>query len=62
MENDLRATDRKSQGIQKMVTFEYPIIPDVRPEQLARFVKFELLLDHFVKIVINVSSMNYKHL
>ena len=52
MENDLRATDRKSQGIQQSIASEYPIIPDVRPEQLTWLVKFELLLDHLVKIVI----------
>lgn len=53
MENDLRATDRKSQGIQKLVTFEYPIISYIRLQQLTWLVKFELLLNHFTKIVIS---------
>ena len=30
MENDLRTTNRKSKGIQRLIAFEYPIIPDVR--------------------------------
>jgi len=30
MKDDLRTADRKSQGIQSLVTFEYPIISDVR--------------------------------
>jgi hypothetical protein len=30
MEDDLRAANRESQGIQKLVTFEYPIISYVR--------------------------------
>ena len=53
MENDLRATDRKSQGIQKLVTFEYPIISHVRLQQLTWLVKFELLLNRVTKILIS---------
>ena len=30
MENDLRTTNRKSKGIQWLIAFEYPIIPDGR--------------------------------
>lgn len=30
MENDLRTTNRKSKGIQRLIAFEYSIIPDVR--------------------------------
>ena len=30
VENDLRTANRKSKGIQRLIAFEYPIIPDVR--------------------------------
>jgi hypothetical protein len=52
MEDDLRATDRKSKGIQRSIALEYPIISYIRLQQLTWLVKIELLLDHLVKIVI----------
>ena len=57
MEDDLRATDRKSQGIQKLVTFEYPIISHVRLQQLTWLVKFELLLNHFTKVKVLIDTV-----
>lgn len=53
MENDLRATDRISKGIQRSIALEYPIISYIRLQQLTWLVKFELLLNHFTKIVIS---------
>lgn len=50
MKNDLRATDRKGKGIQRPTAFEYPIIPNVRLQQLAGLVKFEILLNHATNI------------
>lgn len=34
MENDLRATDRISKGIQRSIALEYPIISYIRLQQL----------------------------
>ncbi len=56
MENDLRATDRKSKGIQRSVAFEYPVIPDVRLQQLTGFVKYKILLNHIAKVFVLVVS------
>ena len=56
MENDLRATDRISKGIQRSIALEYPIISYIRLQQLTWLVKFELLLNHFTKVLILVVS------
>ena len=56
MENDLRATDRISKGIQRSIALEYPIISYIRSQQLTWLVKFELLLNHFTKVLILVVS------
>lgn len=56
MENDLRATDRISKGIQRSIALECPIISYIRLQQLTWLVKFELLLNHFTKVLILVVS------
>lgn len=56
MENDLRATDRISKGIQRSIAFEYPIISYIRLQQLTWLVKFELLLNHFTKVKVLILS------
>ena len=56
MENDLRATDRISKGIQRSIALEYPIISYIRLQQLTWLVKFELLLNHFTKVKVLILS------
>lgn len=52
MENDLSATDRISKGPQRSIALEYPIISYIRSQRLTWLVEFELLLNHFAKVLI----------
>ncbi len=56
MENDLSATDRISKGIQRSIAFEYSIISYIGLQQPTWLVKFELLLNHFTKVLILIVS------
>lgn len=57
MEDDLRATDRISKGIQRSIAFEYPIISYIRLQQLTWLVKFELFLNHFTKVKVLIDTV-----
>lgn len=54
MENDLRTANGRSKGIQRLIAFEYPIVPDVRLQELTWLIKLEFVLNHITKLKILV--------